>query len=47
MGHFDYKPERIVVKFGGSSLADSYKINKAAEIISKEAAKGTRIAVVV
>ena len=38
---------RIVVKFGGSSLADGSKISKAAETIVKEAEKGTEIAVVV
>jgi aspartate kinase len=41
------KTRRIVVKFGGSSLADKERIAKAARLISKEAAKGTRLVVVV
>lgn len=47
MGLGDIRCERIVVKFGGSSLADGSRINKAAEIIAAEVNKGIRIAVVV
>jgi aspartate kinase len=39
--------KKIVVKFGGSSLADHEKLSKAVDAVAKEAAKGTRIAVVV
>ena len=39
--------KKIVVKFGGSSLADYEKLSKAVNAVAKEAAKGTRIAVVV
>jgi len=39
--------KKIVVKFGGSSLADHEKLGKAIAAVAKEAAKGTRIAVVV
>jgi aspartate kinase len=38
---------KIVVKFGGSSLADHQKLAKAVNAVAKEAAKGTQIAVVV
>ena len=38
---------KIVVKFGGSSLADHEKLAKAVNAVAKEAAKGTQIAVVV
>ena len=38
---------RVVVKFGGTSLADGLKISKAAEIVAKEARRGTEITVVV
>jgi len=41
------KPRRIVVKFGGSSLADKERITKAAKLISDEFNKGTRLVVVV
>lgn len=41
------KTRRIVVKFGGSSLADKDRIAKAVGLIAKEAAKGTKLAVVV
>ncbi len=41
------KTRRIVVKFGGSSLADKDRIAKAARLISKETAKGTKLVVVV
>lgn len=41
------KTRRIVVKFGGSSLADKEHIGQAARLVSKEAAKGTRLVVVV
>jgi aspartate kinase len=41
------KQRRIVVKFGGTSLADKDRIVRAAKLISKEKAKGTKIAVVV
>jgi len=37
----------IVVKFGGSSLADESKISRAAKAVAKETAKGTRLVVVV
>ncbi len=39
--------KKIVVKFGGSSLADHEKLAKAVAAVAKEAAKGTKIAVVV
>jgi aspartate kinase len=39
--------KKIVVKFGGSSLADYIKLSKAVAAVAKEAAKGTQIAVVV
>ena len=39
--------KKIVVKFGGSSLADPAKLSKAVAAVATEAAKGTRIAVVV
>ena len=39
--------KKIVVKFGGSSLADHEKLGKAVAAVAKEATKGTRIAVVV
>jgi len=39
--------KKIVVKFGGSSLADHEKLSKAVDAVANEAAKGTRIAVVV
>ncbi|MEM4246127.1 MAG: aspartate kinase [Candidatus Bathyarchaeia archaeon] len=38
---------RVVVKFGGSSLADSQKIAQAAKSVASEAKKGSEIAVVV
>ncbi|RLG98079.1 aspartate kinase, partial [Candidatus Bathyarchaeota archaeon] len=38
---------RVVVKFGGTSLADGLKISKAAEMVAKESRRGTEIAVVV
>jgi aspartate kinase len=38
---------KIVVKFGGSSLADHEKLSKAINAVAKEAAKGTQIVVVV
>ncbi|HUK29425.1 MAG TPA: aspartate kinase [Candidatus Acidoferrales bacterium] len=37
----------LVVKFGGSSLADKDRVSKAAHLIAKESAKGARIVVVV
>lgn len=37
----------VVVKFGGSSLADGVRISKAARVVAREAAKGTSIVVVV
>ncbi|KON32414.1 hypothetical protein AC478_00235 [miscellaneous Crenarchaeota group-1 archaeon SG8-32-3] len=39
--------KKIVVKFGGSSLADHAKLSKAVTAVTKEAAKGTQITVVV
>lgn len=39
--------EKFVVKFGGSSLADHERLNKAIGSVVKEAKRGTRIAVVV
>ena len=39
--------KKIVVKFGGSSLADHERLLKAVTAVINEAAKGTRIAVVV
>ena len=41
------KNRRLVVKFGGSSLADKDRIAKAARLISKECQKGTKLVVVV
>ncbi len=40
-------PKTIVVKFGGSSLADHERLLKAAVAVMNEAKKGTRVAVVV
>jgi len=37
----------IVVKFGGSSLADESRISRAAKAVAKEAVKGTKVVVVV
>jgi aspartate kinase len=39
--------KKIVVKFGGSSLADHEKLSKAVAAVANEAAKGTQIVVVV
>lgn len=39
--------KRIVVKYGGSSLADHERMSKAVMAVAKETEKGTRIAVVV
>jgi aspartate kinase len=39
--------KKIVVKFGGSSLADHERLNKAVASVVSEAKRGTRIAVVV
>ena len=39
--------KKIVVKFGGSSIADHAKLSKAVAAVANEAAKGTKIAVVV
>lgn len=39
--------KRIVVKYGGSSLADHERMSRAVMAVAKEAEKGTRIAVVV
>lgn len=39
--------KKIVVKFGGSSLADHEKLSKAVASVANEAAKGTQITVVV
>ncbi len=39
--------KKIVVKFGGSSLADHEKLSKSVTTVADETAKGTRIAVVV
>src|SRR4030067_799870 len=39
--------KKIVVKFGGSSLADHERLSKAVASVVNEAKKGTRIAVVV
>ncbi len=39
--------KKIVVKFGGSSLADPTKLSKAVAAVANETAKGTRIVVVV
>lgn len=47
MAQFDFGCKRIVVKFGGSSLADSDRIHMAVKAVAKEAAEGTRVAVVV
>lgn len=41
------KTRRLVVKFGGSSLEDRDRIAKAAQLISKESKKGTKLVVVV
>ena len=38
---------RVVVKFGGSSLADKERITRAAQLIAKENKKGTKLVVVV
>jgi aspartate kinase len=41
------RTRRIVVKFGGSSLANKERIAKAASLISRESKKGTKLVVVV
>jgi aspartate kinase len=41
------RARRIVVKFGGSSLADKEHIAQAARVVSKENAKGTQLVAVV
>jgi len=41
------KARTLVVKFGGSSLADKDRVAKAAQLISKESGKGARLVVVV
>ena len=41
------KARTLVVKFGGSSLADKDRVSKAAHLIAKESAKGARVVVVV
>jgi len=40
-------PKRLVVKYGGSSLADSDRIQAAAVAVARESARGAHIAVVV
>ncbi|MCS7114670.1 MAG: aspartate kinase [Nitrososphaerota archaeon] len=47
MAQIDFGCKKIVVKFGGSSLADSARIHMAVRAVAREAAKGTRVAVVV
>ncbi len=47
MKNVENNPKKIVVKYGGSSLANSDRIQAAAMAVVKEAAKGTHIAVVV
>ena len=47
MKNVENNPKKIVVKYGGSSLANSDRIQAAAMAVAKEAAKGTHIAVVV
>lgn len=47
MAQFNIKPKRIVVKYGGASLADSEHIQLAVKAVAKEVAKGTHIVVVV
>ena len=42
-----HAPKTLVVKFGGSSLRDKDRVNKAATLIAKESGKGTRLVVVV
>lgn len=44
---FAAKPRRLVVKFGGSSLADSQRITHAVDLIENEVRKGSRVLVVV
>ncbi len=39
--------KKIVVKFGGSSLADPERLSKAVAAVVNEAKRGTKIAVVV
>ncbi len=41
------KARKLVVKFGGTSLADSERISRAASSVAREAKKGSKIAVVV
>ncbi|MCX8176710.1 MAG: aspartate kinase [Candidatus Bathyarchaeota archaeon] len=40
-------PKRLVVKYGGASLADGVRVQMAAEAVAKEVAKGNKVAVVV
>jgi len=41
------RSKRIVVKYGGASLADHERVSKAVTAVAKEAKKGTKIAVIV
>ena len=41
------RPKRIVIKYGGASLADHERILKAVTTVAKEARNGTQIAVIV
>lgn len=45
--HVEERHKRIVVKYGGASLADQERILKAVTAVVKEANKGTQIAVIV
>ena len=46
-GMSEQKARTLVVKFGGSSLADKDRVSKAAQLIAQESRKGARVVVVV
>jgi len=45
--HAVRRVRRVVVKFGGKSLADATRIRRAAEAVVREVKKGVQVAVVV
>lgn len=47
MDKIGYTPKRIVVKYGGNSLADGDRVQMAARAVARETNKGHKIAVVV
>lgn len=43
----EYVMERLVIKFGGTSVMDAERINKAAQIVLEQSAEGVQVVVVV